>query len=62
MITVESFYKDLAKEKQTMIEELAVLNDKRDQLRDDINRINIILKSIEIDAKLSEQNNGKENK
>lgn len=43
MMTFESFIHDLTEEKNKMLEELAVLNGRREQLRDDINRINFAL-------------------
>ena len=47
MITLESFIHDLTEEKNKMLEELAVLNGRREQLRDDINRINFALAQVE---------------
>lgn len=46
MITLESFIRDLTEEKNKMLEELAVLNGRREQLRDDINHINFALAQV----------------
>lgn len=51
MITVESFLSGLKEEKQKMVEELAVLNGRREQLRDDINRFNFAISQIELEQR-----------
>ena len=59
---IELFLRDLEEEKNKMVNELAVLNGRRDQLRDDINRFNFVIAAIKADIREQEQNNGKENK
>lgn len=51
MITIDSFLRDLKEEKQKMVEELAVLNGRREQLRDDINRFNFAISQIELEQR-----------
>lgn len=55
MITVENFLKDLEEEKDKMVNELAVLNGRRDQLRDDINRFNFAIAAIKADMRKQEE-------
>ena len=49
MTMIELFLRDLKEEKDKMVNELAVLNGRRDQLRDDINRFNMAIGAIEAD-------------
>ena len=55
MLTIELLLKDLEEEKNKMVNELAVLNGMRDQLRDDINRFNAIISDIKADIRKQEQ-------
>ena len=57
MITVETFTQEVKNLKDNMLEELAVLNGRRDQLVNDISKLNHLL------MLMNEANdNGKENK
>lgn len=58
MMNIELFLRGLEEEKDKMVTELAVLNGRRDQLRDDINRFNFAIAAIKADIR--EQENGKE--
>lgn len=55
MIMIEDFLRDLEEEKNKMVNDLAVLNGMRDQLRDDINRFNAVISNIKADLKRQEK-------
>lgn len=55
MLTIELLLRDLEEEKDKMVNELAVLNGRRDQLRDDINRFNFAIAAIKADIRKQEQ-------
>lgn len=52
MITVETFTKEVENLKDDMLQELAVLNGKRDQLLNDIGKLNALLALVhEVNSK-----------
>ena len=55
MITIDSFLEGLKAEKQKMLNDLAVLNGRREQLRDDIYRVGSIITEIEREQKKNKE-------